>query len=53
MRLVTLLSLKNELRGKGIYGVSKEFQSVDVYESVLNHKAKTVEDIRDYKKLTR
>lgn len=47
---ITILSLKNELLEKGLYGVSKEFQSVDVYNAVLEHGAKTIEDIREYKK---
>jgi hypothetical protein len=46
---VTILTLKNELLEKGLYGVSKEFQSVDVYNAVLEKGAKTIEDVRAYK----
>ena len=46
---ITILTLKNELLERGLYGVSKEFQSVDVYNAVLENGAKTVEDIRTYK----
>lgn len=47
---IAILTLKNELMEGGLYGVSKEFQSVDVYNAVLEHGAKTIEDIRNYKK---
>ncbi len=47
---ITILTLKNELREAEMYGVSKEFQSVDVYNAVLKHGAKTIGDVREYKK---
>lgn len=33
---LAILTLKEELRAKGEYGVGKKYQSVDVYEKVLN-----------------
>lgn len=48
---ITVLSLKEELRKQGIYGIGKEFQSVDVYEAVINADAETMENLRQYKQL--
>lgn len=47
---ITILSLKNELRTVEAYGVGKEFQSVDVYEAVVNHNARSITDMRVLKK---
>lgn len=47
---INILSLKEELMDAGIYGVGKEFQSVDVYDAVLNENIKTVAQLREYKK---
>lgn len=46
---IVILSLKEELIQKKIYGVGKEFQSVDVYDAVLNSGAHTIEMLRAYK----
>lgn len=43
---VDILSLKQELIKEGLYGVGKEFVSVDVYEGVLQNSAKTVAELR-------
>jgi len=45
----TILSLKEELLSKKIYGVGKEFLSVDVYEGVLRGNVITIDDLRDFK----
>ena len=46
---VRILSLKKELMGAGIYGVGKEFQSVDVYDAVLANNTETVAQLREHK----
>ncbi|QQR64708.1 hypothetical protein IPH92_04065 [Candidatus Kaiserbacteria bacterium] len=46
---IVILTLKNELRENDLYGVGKEFQSVDVYDAVLNSGAYTLEMLRTYK----
>lgn len=46
---VSVLTLKEELMANGVYGVGKEFQSVDVYEAVLQG-IKTVEELRESRK---
>jgi len=45
---VTILSLKEELIERNLYGVGKEFVSVDVYEGVLQADTKTVEELRNF-----
>jgi hypothetical protein len=45
---VAILSLKEELLGKKIYGVGKEFLSVDVYEGVFRDNVRTIDDLRDF-----
>ncbi|MBI4086479.1 hypothetical protein HY416_00650 [Candidatus Kaiserbacteria bacterium] len=45
---ITILSLKEELIEKNLYGVGKEFVSEDVYEGVLRGDVKTVDDLRDF-----
>lgn len=45
---ITILGLKEELVKQNIYGVLKEFNSVDVYEGVLRGSAKTVDGLRDF-----
>ena len=46
---ISILSLKEELMTNGIYGVGKEFQSVDVYDAVLKDNIETVAQLREYK----
>jgi len=43
---VIILSLKEELLSKDLYGVGKEFSSVDVYEGVLRNDVQTVDELR-------
>jgi hypothetical protein len=43
---ITILSLKEELIGKNLYGIGKEFVSVDVYEGVLRGDTKTIDELR-------
>lgn len=45
---ITILSLKQELIEKKLYGVGNEFVSVDVYEGVLRGAVKTVDELRDF-----
>ena len=45
---IAILSLKEELLNKKIYGVGKEFLSVDVYEGVLRGNVKTIDELRDF-----
>jgi hypothetical protein len=45
---ITILSLKEELIERKLYGVGKEFVSVDVYEGVLRANNKTVKELRDF-----
>jgi len=47
-RLV-ILSLKQELRDKQIYGVGKEFVGADVYEAVLYSQVTNLNELREYK----
>lgn len=44
---ITILSLKEELKSEGVYGVGKEFLSVDVYDGVLDIGVKTVAELRE------
>ena len=46
---ISILSLKEELLSKGIYGIGREFQSVDVYDTVLGGGVKTISNLREYK----
>lgn len=46
---ITILTLKEELREKNLYGIGKEFQSVDVYDAILNGNTQTIESLREYK----
>ena len=50
---LTVLSLKDELIGKNLYGVGKEFISVDVYEGVLRGHVRTIEELRSFIETTR
>ena len=43
---ITILSLKEKLISDGLYGVGHEFQSVDVYDGVLDKNIKTIEELR-------
>ncbi len=45
---ITILSLKEQLIDKNLYGIGKEFVSVDVYEGVLRADVKTVEELRNF-----
>jgi len=45
---IDILSLKEELIKMNLYGVGREFVSVDVYEGVLRGDAKTIEELRDF-----
>lgn len=45
---LTILSLKEELISKNLYGVGKEFDSTLVYEGVLHGNVETVSDLRDF-----
>lgn len=45
---IDILSLKEELIKKNLYGVGKEFLSVDVYESVLRDGVKTIDELRNF-----
>lgn len=45
---IDILSLKQELIEKNLYGVGKEFQSVDVYEGILRGNVKTVDELRNF-----
>ncbi len=45
---IAILSLKEELTEKNLYGVGKEFVSVDVYEGVLRGDTKTIDELRDF-----
>lgn len=45
---IAILSLKEELIEKNIYGVDKEFISVDVYDGVLRGDVKTVDELRNF-----
>ncbi len=45
---IAILSLKEELIEKNLYGVGKEFVSVDVYEGVLRGDTKTVAELREF-----
>lgn len=47
---ISILSLKEALVSEGVYGVGKEFQSVDVYDAVIQG-IKTVEELWERKKL--
>lgn len=51
---ITILSLKEELVNKKMYGIGKEFVSIDVYEGVLRGGVQTIEDLREFisKKIT-
>ncbi|MEQ1499848.1 MAG: hypothetical protein ABL917_00555 [Parcubacteria group bacterium] len=42
---ISILSLKEALISEGVYGVGKEFQSVDVYDAILQG-VKTVDGLR-------
>lgn len=48
---LAVLFLKSELNDKGIYGIDKEFTSVDVYEGVLSGNVRTIEDLRKFKRV--
>ena len=45
---IAILSLKEELIEKNLYGVGKEFISVDVYEGVLRGSVKTIDELRHF-----
>lgn len=43
-----ILLLKEKLMSKNLYGVGREFLSVDVYEGVLRGNVKTVDELRQF-----
>ncbi len=45
---IAILSLKEQLIEKNLYGVGKEFISVDVYEGVLRGGAKTIDELHNF-----
>ena len=45
---INILSLKEELIEMNLYGVGKEFLSVDVYEGVLRGNTRTIDELRDF-----
>lgn len=45
---IAILSLKEELIEKNLYGIEKEFISVDVYEGVLRSDIKTIDELRNF-----
>jgi hypothetical protein len=45
---IAILSLKEELIERNLYGVGKEFISVDVYDGVLRGDVKTVDELRNF-----
>jgi hypothetical protein len=45
---IAILSLKDELTEKNLYGVGKEFISVDVYEGVLRGDVTTIDELRNF-----
>ncbi len=45
---IAILSLKEELIEKNLYGVGKEFISVNVYEGVLRGDVKTIDELRNF-----
>ena len=45
---IDILSLKQELIERGLYGVGKEFQSVDVYDGVLRGNVRTVDELGNF-----
>lgn len=47
---ITILSLKEELIKMNLYGVGKEFLSVDVYDGVLRGGVKTIDALREFLK---
>lgn len=46
---IAILTLKEELMKNELYGVGKEFQSVDVYEAVLHGDVDAIDTLREYK----
>lgn len=50
---ILILSMKEEAQAKNIYGVSKEFRSVDIYDGVLLKNIKTLADLRGYESSNR
>jgi hypothetical protein len=45
---INILSLKEELISKNLYGVGKEYNSVNVYDGVLKGDVKTVDQLRHF-----
>ena len=45
---ITVLALKEELIEKNLYGVGKDFISVDVYEGVLRGDVETIDELRNF-----
>jgi hypothetical protein len=45
---LTILNLKEELLNANLYGVGKEFTSVDLYEGVLRGKISTIDELRTF-----
>lgn len=45
---IAILLLKEKLIGKNLYGVGKEFISVDVYDGVLRGDIKTIDELRNF-----
>lgn len=50
---VLILSMKEEALAKNIYGVGKEFMSVDIYDGVLLENIQTLSDLHGYKSSNR
>ena len=50
---IIILSMKEEAQAKNIYGVGKEFMSVDIYDGVLLENIKTLSDLHGYKSSNR
>jgi hypothetical protein len=46
---ILILSLKDELRARKIYGVGKDFESADVYEAVLHNNVNNFDELVAYK----
>lgn len=50
---ILILSMKEEAKDLNIYGVGKEFRSVDIYDGVLLENVKSLDDLRGYESSNR
>jgi hypothetical protein len=50
---ILILSLKEEAQAKNMYGVGKEFRSVDIYDGVLLENINTLADLQGYESSNR